>query len=158
MRWPTLPTIPFKCRCGEALVIRTNRQTHELFIGCSGFPRCRTTLPAIDVLHRAASRLLTGPEQDLHQVPPAPATLRWSWFDALLGSPAAIADLVDMWLGLAIAARQPSSPAILLTRLRRTLDDSGIAEAEPRPHAPGNLRNVIVLPDDNTSEIDKEEP
>jgi restriction system protein len=30
-------------RCGNALVQRTNRRTHEPFLGCSQFPKCRGT-------------------------------------------------------------------------------------------------------------------
>jgi hypothetical protein len=31
-------------QCGKALIYRTNRETHEKFIGCSGYPDCEYTL------------------------------------------------------------------------------------------------------------------
>ena len=33
---------PGACRrCGAAMIIRTNRQSGERFLGCSNFPKCR---------------------------------------------------------------------------------------------------------------------
>jgi hypothetical protein len=32
-----------KCSCGYPFVLRTNRMTHECFLGCSAYPRCKKT-------------------------------------------------------------------------------------------------------------------
>lgn len=43
--------------CERRLVVRTNRQTGDAFIGCSGYPRCRFTEPLIGRINRMAARI-----------------------------------------------------------------------------------------------------
>lgn len=38
--------------CGAKRIVRQNRKTGDLFIGCSAYPRCRQTWP-IDDYHEA---------------------------------------------------------------------------------------------------------
>ncbi len=47
-------------KCGEPLVIRTNRQTGQEFLGCSQYPRCTHTeeLPEYFQLKRAGAPTL----------------------------------------------------------------------------------------------------
>ena len=41
----TSSSLPVCGRCGEAMVVRSRRSDGARFLGCSGFPRCRNTLP-----------------------------------------------------------------------------------------------------------------